>query len=164
MTLRRTLPVAAACAALFGVSFVAGNAILDEEDRPSARPTRHAPPADSGRPAVRVPLALALGRAAGLPGLRTPPPPAKKSPAQAGAPPAQPGAAASPASPTPPAPSPVLETQPVAPPASAPPSSPPATSPPTTSSPPEPDAAPSGPSPTPDPAPSGGAAYEADPN
>lgn len=164
MTLRRTLPVTAACAALFGASFVAGNALLDDKDSPRARPTRQAPPADSGQPAVRRQLALALGRAAGLPGLRTPPPPvkkspAKKSPAQGGAAPAQPAAAA------PPVRSPVLETQPVATPAPTPNSPPPAPPGPTKSSPPtssapRPDAPPRAPQPTADPAPSGGASYE----
>jgi hypothetical protein len=168
MTLRRTLLVTAACAALFGVSFVAGNALLDDEDGPRARPARNAPPTDTGQPAVRRQLALALGRAAGLPGLRTPPRPAKKSPARGGgAPPAQPVAAAPPASGTSPAPSPVLETQPVATPAppsnSAPPAAPgPTKSSPPTSAAPRPDAAPREPQPTADPAPSGGASYEPD--
>ena len=170
MTLRRTLPIAGACAVLFGASFAAGDSLLDDDDSPRARPTRQEPPADSGQPAVRQQLALALGRAAGLPGLRTPPPPAKtrraKTPSRrAGARPAQPAAAAPPASPTGPAPGPVPETQPVATPAPTPNSSPPTPPPPARSSPPSasapgPDAAPKLPQPTPDPPPSGGASYE----
>jgi hypothetical protein len=175
MTLRRTLPATAACIALFGAAFVAGNALLDDEDSPRARPTRDAPPADSGQPAVPRQLALALGRAAGLPGLRTsaPParkPPAKKSPAQAGGSPARAGgspaesaAAAPPTSGTTPAPNPVVETQPVDTPAPTPPTPPSPTTPsPPTSSAPRPDAAPRPPQPIADPAPSGGASYEPD--
>jgi hypothetical protein len=166
MTLRRTLPAVAACAALFGVSFAAGNAFLDDEDSPRARPTPHSPPVESAPPAVRPRLARALGRAAGLPGLRTPPRPAKRASTQPRLP-APPPAADSPVDTAPAEPSPVAETQPVvvqAPPQQASPPAPPAPtrSSPPSSSPPGPDAAPSAPSPAPDPAPSGGAEYEPD--
>jgi hypothetical protein len=171
MTLRRTLPVAAACGALFGASFAAGNAILDGEDSPAARPSHQSPPAESSSPADRPRLALALGRAAGLPGLRTPPRRATRTPVTNSAattpPPSGAPADVAPTEVAPAAPSPAAETQPVTvhTPTQAP--SPPTPPPPTESSPPSrsapgPDAAPSAPSPSPDPAPNGGAGYEAD--
>jgi hypothetical protein len=131
MTLRRTLPVAAACACLFGASIAAGNAILDDEDRPRARPTRNAPPAE---PAPR-PRLMALGRAAELPGLRNPTRAARRSSAQASA--------------APPAPPPTTAPPPAD---ASPPASPPAPPPPSKGSPPsgaasEPAAAPSAPRP-----------------
>ena len=90
MNLRRTLLVAAACAALFGASFAAGNALLDDDNGPAARPTGYSPPAESAARAARPRPAPALGRAANLPGLRTPPrpanPPSEPATAQADAP------------------------------------------------------------------------------
>jgi hypothetical protein len=83
MTVSRTLMVAAACSAVFGASFAAGQAILDDADDTQARPTRSAPPGDSAPPSDPSGLELALGRAAGLPGLRTPKRPATESPAPA---------------------------------------------------------------------------------
>jgi hypothetical protein len=169
MTLRATLPVVAACAALFGASFAAGNAILDDEDSPTARPARSSPPAETAPPPdARSRLALELGRAAGLPGLRTSPRPANRASVEAApvSAPAAPSADAPPADTTTSAPSPVSETEPVVTPAPpAPPAPPPPTpveSSPPSSSAPGPDAAPSGPSPAPDPAPSGGAGYGAE--
>ena len=179
VTVGRGLTVAAACAALFGASFAAGNALLDgDEDRSQVRPTRSAPPVESAPPADRARLALALGRAADLPGLRTPPestPPQRTTgrqvpPWSAAAGPSgdsSDGAAQSVDS-TPPAPASPAPTQPVSnPPPSqqwSPPSPPP---PPSTSSQPStvtprPDAPPSPPQPAPDPAPSGGAQFGVD--
>jgi hypothetical protein len=147
MTLRRTLPVAAACAGLFGASLAAGNAILDDEDSPRAGPTRSAPPAE---PAPR-PRLMALGRAAELPRLRYPTRAARRSSAQASAsPPALPPTTAPPpADASPPAPTPVSERAAAG---QAPQSSPPAPPPPTKGSRPsgaasEPAAAPSAPRP-----------------
>jgi hypothetical protein len=93
MTLRRTLTVAAACSAVFGASFATGQAILDDADDTQERASRSAPPVDSGPPSDGSRLELALGRAAGLPGLRTPPQPAKESPVSAPAPAAPPDSA-----------------------------------------------------------------------
>jgi hypothetical protein len=165
VNLRRTLPIAVACVALFGASFAAGDAILDGHDGPRARPTRDAPSVKSTQPAQPPRLALALGPAARLPGLRTPPRRAKRELASATAPtglaPApQPRRSTEPSANTAPAiPSPPSQTQPVA---IEPPPVQPTPPPPTTqssassSSLPTPDAAPSSPSPGPDPAPGGG--------
>jgi hypothetical protein len=83
MTVSQTLTVAAACSAVFGASFAAGQAILDDPGDTQARPTRSAPPVDSARPSHDSGLELALGHTAGLPGLRAPQRPARESPAPA---------------------------------------------------------------------------------
>jgi hypothetical protein len=169
MTISRTLTVAAACFAVFGASFAAGQGILDDADGTQQRPTRSAPPVDSEPPSDYSGLELALGRAAGLPRLRIPQRPAKESPAPALAPAVPPTGAPPPVPPTPstqPAPGPVSES-PVSTPAPRRPSpprvqTPPVTSPRTRSAAPGPDAAPRPPQPSADPAPSGGALYNDD--
>jgi hypothetical protein len=83
MTIGRTLTVAAACSAVFGASFAAGQAILDDPDAAKGRPHRSAPPVDSRPPSHDSGLELALGHAAGLPGLRAAQRPARESPAPA---------------------------------------------------------------------------------
>jgi hypothetical protein len=70
MTISRTLTVAAACSLVFGASFAAGQAILDDEDGTQERPTRSVPPVDDAPSSDPPGLELALGRAAGLPRLR----------------------------------------------------------------------------------------------
>jgi hypothetical protein len=170
MTIGRTLTVAAACSVVFGASFAAGQAILDDPDGTQERPTRSAPPVDSAPPSDRARLELALGRAAGLPGLRIPQRPAKESPAPAPAPAVPPANAPQPAPPaasTPSAQGLGSETPPVNTSAPRPPSlqreqTPPVTSPRTRSAAPGPDAAPRPPQPSADPAPSGGALYDDD--
>jgi hypothetical protein len=171
VTVGRGLAVAAVCAASFGASFVAGNALLDADESPQVRPAGSAPPVERAPSGDRPRLALALGRAADLPRLRTPPQRVRDRQAGPGPPaPVAPsagtsdGAAQSVAS-TPPAPAPPAPTQPVNTTAPTPQWSPPPTPPaPSTSSQPSsaaprPDATPSPPKPAPDPAPSGGAQY-----
>jgi hypothetical protein len=170
MTISRTLTVAAACSVVFGASFAAGQAILDDADGTQERPARSAPPVDAAPSSDPSGLELALGRAAGLPGLRIPHRPAKESPAPALAPAVPPAGAPQPAPPTsstPSAPGLVSETPPVSTPAPRLPSpprtqTPPVTSPRTRSAAPGPDAAPRPPQPSADPAPSGGAPYDGD--
>jgi hypothetical protein len=170
MTISRTLTVAAACFAVFGASFLAGQAILDDADGTQQRPTRSPPPVDSAPPSDYSGLELALGRAADLPGLRMPRRPAKESPARAPAPAVPPAGAPQPVPPSPStqsAPAPFSESPPMSTPAPRPPSppraqTPPVTSPRTRSAAPGPDAAPKPPQPSADPAPSGGAPYDGD--
>jgi hypothetical protein len=167
VTLSRTIMVAVACSAVFGGSYAVGQAILDDADDTQERPTRSAPPVDSHPPSDDSRLEVALGRAADLPGLRTPSRPAKESSVWAPGPAAPPGSAPQPVPPTPAAPAPDSQPQPVNTPTPRAPSPPPARTPEVASprprpAAPAPDAPPSPPRPSPDPAPSGGAPYADD--
>jgi hypothetical protein len=161
MGIRPILVLTTACAALFGISFAVGG-VFNDDGEPA-----EAPSAKSALPVTTDEPTLALGRAAGLPDLRTPPKPPE--PTHEAAPVIQPQAATAVAAPAPEptvAPAPSYEpTPPPAPPAPVQEQTPVTPSPPQSSTPdnssssPSPDGAPSQPSPSPDPYASGGSRF-----
>ncbi|HEY6778849.1 MAG TPA: hypothetical protein VI122_20270 [Thermoleophilaceae bacterium] len=155
MSIRPILLLLMACAALFGISFAVGGLLKQGEE--GVTPTS----AKSTSPEIAEEPPLAIGRAAGLPDLRSRPrKPDEPGYAAATVAPSPPSAAPAPAqeASAEPAPStepaaPVEQQAPVTPPPprSSAPDSPPAG--------PAPDAAPSQPSPSPDPYASGGSGF-----
>jgi hypothetical protein len=159
MGIRPILLLLMACAALFGISFAVGGLLKQGEE--GVTPTS----AKSTSPEIAEEPPLAIGRAAGLPDLRSRPrKPDEPGYAAATVAPSPPSAAPAPAQeataepapstePTPAPAAPVEQQAPVTPPPprSSAPDSPPAG--------PAPDAAPSQPSPSPDPYASGGSGF-----